>query len=180
MRKKLLNGRMIGILAVLLALFTAVGVAEEERADERTDATGQWRYVLEDDGATITGHVGLLAGDLSIPGELDGLHVTAIGEYAFESSTPERIILPDTVISIGDRAFARCFSLTEITLPESLISIGDGAFAESSLGQITLPGSLAFIGEDGFYGYANLTLTVTEGSYAEQYAKENGIPYALP
>ena len=41
MRRKLLNGRMIGILAVLLVLFMAVGVAEEER----TDAGEQWTHV---------------------------------------------------------------------------------------------------------------------------------------
>jgi len=49
MRRKLLNGKMMGMLAVILALFMAVGVAEEER----TDASGQWKYVLEDGGATI-------------------------------------------------------------------------------------------------------------------------------
>ena len=51
MRRMSLNGKMIGILAVVLALFMAAGVAEEER----TDAGGQWKYVLEDGGATITG-----------------------------------------------------------------------------------------------------------------------------
>ena len=53
MHKKLLIGKMLGVLAVLLALSMAVGVAEEER----TDASGQWKYVLEDGGAIITGHM---------------------------------------------------------------------------------------------------------------------------
>ena len=47
MRRKLLSGKMLGVLAVLLTLFMAAGVAEEER----TDASGQWTHVLEDDGA---------------------------------------------------------------------------------------------------------------------------------
>ena len=50
-RKLLLSGTIVGVLAVLLVLFMTVGVAEEER----TDAGGQWKYVLEDGGATITG-----------------------------------------------------------------------------------------------------------------------------
>ena len=33
MRRKLLNGKMIGMLAVCLVLFIAVGVAGEERMD---------------------------------------------------------------------------------------------------------------------------------------------------
>ena len=53
MRSKLLNGKMIGILAVLLVLFMAAGVAEEER----TDAGGQWKYALEDGEAERTGYL---------------------------------------------------------------------------------------------------------------------------
>ena len=51
MRRKLLNVKMVAALVFLLALFMAVGLAEEER----TDASGPWKYVLEDGGATITG-----------------------------------------------------------------------------------------------------------------------------
>jgi len=53
MRRKLLNGKMIGMLAVLLVLFMAAGVAEEER----TDAGGQWKYVLEDGETERTGYL---------------------------------------------------------------------------------------------------------------------------
>ena len=42
MRKKLLNGKMACILAVFLALFLAVGVAEEQM-----DASGLWWYDAE-------------------------------------------------------------------------------------------------------------------------------------
>ena len=52
MRKKQMNGKLAGMLAVLLVLFVAVGVAEEER----TDASGQWGYVLTDGGATFMGY----------------------------------------------------------------------------------------------------------------------------
>lgn len=36
--------------------------------------------------------------------------------------------IPSSVISIGDRAFSWCTSLTSITIPESVIRIGDSAF----------------------------------------------------
>jgi len=108
-------------------------------------------YVLEDGGATITGHVGFPVGDLSIPDELDSLRITAIGDYAFESSILERITLPDTVLSIGNGAFQWCFSLTEITLPESLTSIGQTAWDScKNLTRIEVsPGNPVYASLDG-------------------------------
>ena len=44
MCKKLLTGKMIGALAVILVLFMAAGVAEEERTDAGgATITGMWR-----------------------------------------------------------------------------------------------------------------------------------------
>ena len=83
MRRKFLIGKMIGMLAILLALFMAAGAAEEERAD----ASGQWKYVLEGGGATITRYLGECNGDLLIPFELDGYPVTVIGDEAFYGVT---------------------------------------------------------------------------------------------
>ena len=39
------------------------------------------------------------------------------------------IIIPDSVTSIGEKAFAHCTDLTSITIPNSVTSIGNGAFA---------------------------------------------------
>ena len=88
-----------------------VGVAEEER----TDAGGQWKYVPEDGGATITGYVGEYPtgyiednphGYLALPAELDGHRVTGIGAYAFHSDDAmiTSIAIPDSVTRI-DGAF---------------------------------------------------------------------------
>jgi len=101
----LFNGKMIGVLAVILVLFMAVGVAEEER----TDASGQWKYVLEDGDATITGLAEEdFEGFLTIPDELDGYQVTGIGEYAFYDSDIT-IIIPASVTHIADNAFDGSF-----------------------------------------------------------------------
>ena len=61
--------------------------------------------------------------------------------------------IPNSVTSIGDRAFWGCSSLTSITIPESVTSIGDRAFWDcSSLTSITIPESVTSIGEGAFAG----------------------------
>ena len=42
------------------------------------------------------------------------------------------IIIPDSVTSIGDNAFAWCTGLTSVTIPNSVTSIGDEAFSGCS------------------------------------------------
>ena len=91
----------------------------------------------------------------------------------------EKIILPDSVTQIGSYAFSYCTLLTDVILPDSLISVGANAFAHClSLEYISLPASVRQIGKDAFAGCGNLkSITVSEGSFAEQYCKENKLPY---
>ena len=108
--------------------------------------------------------------------------VTSIGDEAFVTcSSLADVTIPDSVTSIGVGAFAYCSSLTSISIPGSITSIGDGAFAYCpSLTSISIPDSVTSIGIWAFDECPNLTLSVGRNSYAEQYAKENNIPYAYP
>lgn len=171
-------------------------------AAELTDATGQWRYVLENDGAVITGYMEEPSDDLVIPGEVDVYPVTgigentfrlclsitgvtipgsvhAIGDFAFElCENLADLTISDGVTSIGAQAFCSCHALTAVSIPDSVNSIGDYAFMECvNLTSVIIPNSVTSIGEWAFDESEELTLTVAEGSYAQQYAKENGIPY---
>ncbi len=63
----------------------------------------------------------------------------------------ESIILPDTLISIGEGSFYNCYGLTVITLPSSLESIGASAFEKcSGLRNITIPANVTSIGNNAF------------------------------
>ena len=64
--------------------------------------------------------------------------LTCIEEGAFfECHTLREIIIPNSVILIGDYAFYNCNSLTELVIPDSVTSIGVGVFEEcSSLSEI--------------------------------------------
>ena len=87
--------------------------------------------------------------------------------------------IPYGVEAISAHAFDGNTDVTDVTIPNSVTSIGEYAFDMCrGLEKLTIPDSVKFIGEKAFDRWLDLTLEVTEGSYAEEYAKENGIPFA--
>ena len=66
----------------------------------------------------------------------------------------ERIIIPDSVVKIEDKAFNSCHELEYIFIPETVMEIGKSAFIWCD----------------------KLTIKTKLGSYAEKFAKENNIP----
>lgn len=66
-------------------------------------------------------------------------------------------IIPNSVTSIGNRAFADCYNLTSITIPNSVTNIGDEAFIGcGNLLAITISNSVTAIGQKAFYYCAKL------------------------
>ncbi len=110
------------------------------------------------------------------------------------------VIIKNGVTSIGDGAFLGCKGLADekgfvivrnvlydyvgkdvnVTIPDSVTSIRESAFSGcTSLTAITIPDSVTSIGNGAFYECTGLTISGKSGSYAETYAKENGIPFAF-
>lgn len=54
--------------------------------------------------------------------------IRVIGKDAFEYCDLEKIVLPDTLLTIEDNAFLGCNSLKEIVIPDSVTTIGESAF----------------------------------------------------
>src|SRR5262245_47794684 len=84
-------------------------------------------------GGTITiGRYACPGGGLtsiSIPSTINGLAVTAIGDFSFQCTSLSSVVIPDSVTSIGRAAFTGCTSLTSVTIGNSITNIGDDAFA---------------------------------------------------
>jgi hypothetical protein len=79
--------------------------------------------------------------------------VTSIGEDAFAGiETLTAIEIPNSVTSIGRYAFVDCQGLTSITLPNSLTSIGELALSYcDNLSSVVIPGSVTQLGKWVFY-----------------------------
>lgn len=67
-------------------------------------------------------------------------------------------IIPDSVTSIGDSAFAGCKGLTSITIPDSVTSLGGALFFYCErLTSITISQSVTSMGTDLFHGCESLS-----------------------
>lgn len=102
--------------------------------------------------------------------------ITSVGVYAFSASELEEIIIPDSVIEIGDGAFAACNNLQQVSLPKGLTAISASLFrACPKLTSIEIPEGVTSIGTDAFSDCHSLeTVSIPAGitsigSYAFNY-----------
>lgn len=99
---------------------------------------------------------GELVADIVIPES-----ITTIPDYVFcgwNGSTT--LTIPNTITSIGLRAFSGCTNLTgSLTIPESVTSIGRYAFSgcRGLTGSLTIPNSVTTIGYSAFSGCSGFT-----------------------
>jgi hypothetical protein len=98
-------------------------------------ASGEWSYIEEDGGATITGYSGS-GGAVTIPDSVNGVAVKKVGSgrmvfgYGWHQDTSvTSITIGSGVTSIGGYAFQNCFSLTSVTIGSSVTSSGNNAFS---------------------------------------------------
>ena len=109
--------------------------------------------------------------------------VVSIGDGAFSRcSSLSNIVIPNSVTDIGNSAFSFCRSLTNIVIPNSVTDIGNSAFSDcSSLSNIVIPDSVTAIGNFAFWGCSSLSNIVIPdsvtaiGDYAFYYCSLSNI-----
>ena len=90
--------------------------------------------------------------------------ITHIGQSAFfQNYSLTSLEIPDSVVSIGDLAFANC-RLTSLDIPDSLISIGQNAFVYNKLTSLDIPNSVVSIGENAFFHNPIAKLKIGNGT----------------
>lgn len=117
-------------------------------------------------GCTSLAAISAPAGNTAY-GSRDGVLLTADGKEItwFPMGKTGDYSLPESVTSIGDRAFAGC-AITRFTLPDGLKEIGQAAFFGSKVEEVTLPDGLRLIPTATFQQCTSLH-TVRMGSKAE-------------
>lgn len=127
--------------------------AEEEYLALNPITSGDYEYAIIDGEACIA-FCSSMNETIDVPDEIDGYKVTSIYKNAFYTCEAKKIILPETVKSIGENVFS--------------------SFVES----ITIPGNCASI--DGTEPFLNCSalkeINVTEGSDGT-FSSENGVLY---
>ena len=88
----------------------------------------QIEYISYGEYAVVTGCQGAVEDVLTVPEDIDGIPVTAIADEAFRGqSVMSTVIIPESVESIGSRAFAGCSSLRMVFARRNM-EIGEAAF----------------------------------------------------
>jgi len=114
---------------------------------------------------TITGYTGA-GGDITIPSEIHGEAITAIGERAFGDNTSiTSVEIPDSVTSIGRYAFLGCTNLSSVEIPDSVTSIGGNVFSRcTALTSAVLPDNITAVPDYTFYNCIALeSVTIPDG-----------------
>lgn len=114
-------------------------------------------FNLIDDGYSVSQGTTSVS-DVIIPRMYNNQLVIAISNDGFKEFTSlNNIVIPNSIESIGSRAFLICTNLKTIIIPESVNTIGEWAFSGcSSLTSITLPSSVRTVGDNIFTGCVEL------------------------
>jgi hypothetical protein len=153
-----------GDSATLYYLEGTTGWASFDQSAGFTAVLMPFSYTSTNDAITVTGYLGS-GGTVSIPGTIDGLPVTGVGDGAFADYDLTNLSLGTNVISIGNDAFSWCSNLTGAVMPQSVASIGAGAFGNcSSLTGIYFQGNAPGAASNAFSGDPNMTAYYMPGT----------------
>ncbi len=145
--------RLVVAVISFIVLITVSAVANMPVKAYFTDSSGLYRYTLDDnEDATITKYLSN-ASSMNVPSEIDGYTVVAIGNGAFSSKNFTTVVIPDTVTSVGSRAFDSCTKLKTVTLSSNLEYLGGRAFASTAIESVKIPKTLVSVGANGSYRY---------------------------
>ncbi|MBQ7383303.1 MAG: leucine-rich repeat domain-containing protein [Clostridia bacterium] len=91
-----------------------------------------------------------------IPETHSNLPVISIDNEAFAYTPLEEIVIPSSIVHIGERAFRECRQLKSVVIPSSITSWGMEAFWGAGLETVTLSQGLTTISEGAFSNCKNL------------------------
>ena len=105
--------------------------------------------------------------------------VRFIASYAFQHTALTELEIPDSVVTLGDAVFSRCFNLEKVKLSSLLVSIPERTFDScKSLREIEIPQNVECIEQEAFSGTVALEKIRFHGkvkSISESAFKNSGL-----
>lgn len=140
-----------GLLCIFFCLVLLAGEKEMEVSEE-TEEYPPYAYYQKEGGVVIYEYLGKET-SIIIPDKIRGMPVIGIdGLEHYVERYVERVVLPDSIQSIGEGAFWQCINLREIVLPSTIKSIEDFTFDGCiNLTEIVIPPQVEKI---GIYAFA--------------------------
>lgn len=169
------------VLAVMIALgLTAFFLFPYPDTTQPVYSETPW-FVIDDGVLYFDDSHYLGNGELTIPEIVDDQTVVAIGENAFaDCDDLTTVILPGTITEIHANAFAECDNLRGIYIPESVKVIADKAFYGcDGLEAIYLTEKLEQIGHEAFSQCQKLNYILYNGTY-KQWKELYSDPFSGP
>ena len=120
-------------------------------------------YSLNSDGEsyTLVDYGSCTDLDILIPETYNDKPVTGIGNGAFSGINIKSVVMPNTIVSMGENCFRACSELETITLSNALETIPSYSFYGcSKLANITIPNGIKYIGDNVFQYCSSLTSLV--------------------
>ena len=151
---------------MIFAIMLTIGTSLLLRQPIQAATEGYYTYTVADGEVTITGCDSSISGWITVPAELGGYPVTAIGNNGFYNCGKLRNVkIPDSVVTIGDNAFKYCSNMETIAIGDGVRYIGSYAFESCVyLTQITIPRSVTGMGNSVFRNCSSLnTATLGDG-----------------
>lgn len=157
--KRLITFLVVGAL-LISAVFTGCsnnnnnnsGTVSTSKPTEAlyTDKNGVSYNAFPNGGLYVSQFSGKVT-DLEIPSEIKGHTVKKIGRSSLKMSKIKTVVIPDSVDTIDDYAFAFSKNLENVIIPDSVKSIGTSAFAGcAKLKNVKLSKNLTSIGMYSF------------------------------
>ena len=137
-------------------------VIPSEINGKKVVAIADYAFMIEDENPSISMNNTKKISPSYLYNNNNGKIVAKLASVAYKGLEITSVIIPTTVLSIGNSAFADN-KLTQVTIPSSVTSIGNYAFDNNQLTEVTIPSSVTSIGNFAFRSNSLTEVTIPNG-----------------
>lgn len=134
---------------IIVVIIGAVFLFFRTKAQSNVSLTSAECFDIDKEKGEITAYKTICGTEVNIPSEISGTKVTSIKSFVFSGKGLTKLILPETLVTIGSGAFENN-EITSITIPDSVTTIKAYAFHKNKLTSIKIGKGVTNIGVEAF------------------------------